>query len=583
MRRILALTLLLPGVAVASLPPGGTVDPAVLVDFTPAGLDNLEVIAQGLIPDSIPLPDPLFASQGDECGSWPFDWACIHYNLTVSNFVAGLALEQLEVTPQNGFIDVELVLDVSVSSSSSPGRIEAWVNGDLSIFDLDLVDQRCNVWMDPTPITVGTSIAMNLVPVPNGSPTVNVEIASPTLAFDLDGFNIDGCLLGGLDEFLNVIDDVLNFFNVDLEALLISAIQPALQGTLDGLLDTLETTVEDIFSALVLSQELALGETVLTVDVAPSRLAITPAGLRLGLAGSVDPGPFPAECVSQYVTAGSLETGTGTPTVGEGADVYDHHLGLFVDDDFVNSLMYGLWYGGLLCVDLSDAGGFDLPIPIDTSLLGLLAPGHYDELFPETAPLQMKTRPEGPPIATMAGNHDIDLTVDTLGLDLYAGLDGRMTRVVGFDIDADVGVDLDFDGVSGMLALLIDFDPATALALSVGYNELRPESSTTLETGIGGIVNSFLGPLLGDLLGGIEFGLPSFAGLGLDGLAIGAAGDSGDFLGVYATLGLVNYENEFDPEAGCTGGCEGGCTQGGPGGTLVWFLPLILAGARRRT
>jgi hypothetical protein len=587
---LLALT-----VAHADLPPGATVDPAVAVDFTAEGLGAIEPIAQSLVPTDLGPPLDLFEQSDniiDEDYGW-LGWLRVSYYLFVGNFDLGVQVASLDLIPTNGRLTLDVVVQLSVSSAQDPGQIIAsttvagdsdlldWLGIDFS-FDTDVINERCDVWLDPTNVRVGTTVDMALDP---STGLVDVEIGALTVDLDLDGFRIDGCILGGLDDLVGTLDSVLGFFGLDLMDLLLSALQPVIDDALGSVLDDLEVTLEEVFSSLRLSTEIPLGDAVLALDVAPSTLEITPAGLRLALAGAVDPGPLPDPCISRYVTGGSRQTGLGPPALGEGSATYNHHLGLFVDDDFLNQVLYGAWYRGVLCFELADGAdsGIDLPIPIDTSLLGLLAPGEYDDLFPETKPLVMATRPAAPPEAFMDGDNDVDIEIDDLGLDLYAELDGRLTRVAGFDISALAGVDLVFDGTSGDLAIDLAFDPATDLYIDVGYNELKPASSEALESGIGGIVNTVVGPLLDGLTEGLAFALPSFEGIGLSGLTIGGAGPGQDFLGVYANLGVVPYNNALDASGGCDGGCDAGCASGGrPGPALAWLLPLTLLILRRR-
>lgn len=591
----LALLLSLAHTAHADLPPGATISPAVAVDFTAAGLGALEPIAQSLVPTDLGPPLELFEQSDDliDVDLGFLGSLRVSYYLYVGNFDLALAVDSLDVVPSTGRLDLDVVIQLAVSSQQDPGQIVAtttiagniglldWLGIDLD-FDDDIINEQCDVWLAPTDVRVGTTVDLAL---DQATSSVDVEIGDIEIDLDLDGFRIDGCILGGIDDLIGGLDSILGFFGLDLADLLLDALQPILDDALGSVLDDLETTLEEALSSLKLSTEIPLGDAVLTLDVAPSTLEVTPEGLRLALDGAVDPGPLPAPCISQYVTGGSRQTGSGAPAIGEGSATYNHHVGLFVDDDFLNQVLYGAWYRGVLCFELGAGAdsGLDLPIPIDTSLLGLLAPGEFDELFAETQPLVLKTRPTAPPEAFMDGDNDVDIEVDGLGLDLYAALDGRLTRVAGFDISALAGVDLVFDGASGDLAIDLAFDPATDLYIDVGYNELKPSASTALERGIGGIVNTVVGPLLDGLTGGLAFALPSIEGIGLSSLTVGGAGPDADFLGIYANLGVVPYNNALDAAGGCDGGCDAGCSSGGaPSPALLWLLPLTGLVARRR-
>jgi hypothetical protein len=305
--------------------------------------------------------------------------------------------------------------------------------------------------------------------------------------------------------------------------------------------------------------------------------------MRLGLGGSFAPSGPPAACISRYSQAGSLATPGDPPAIGAGQDVYFHMLGIYVDDDFVNQALYSVWYAGLLCFELeSGSSAIELPIPIDTTLLTILAPGAYTDLFPQAAPLVLATRPTQPPTANFNGEHDIGIALEGMGLDLVAELDGRMARVAGVELTADAGANLNFDDLNGLLGVDLVLD-TSAFAFDVTYNDLRPETSATIASNLKNIVDIVVGSLLGDLTSGLSFPLPSISGLGLQEILIDGAGPQGEHLGLYSAIGQVSY---LPSEEGCTGGCEdSGCAQGGrPGPGLLWAAPLAwLIGRRRRS
>jgi hypothetical protein len=580
----LALALALATTAHADIPPGTTIEPAVVVDFTPQGLNSLSSLAQSLIPDTLAIPtiyetDGLYSQDCTPLIGWPcWDITIWEYILEISGFDVGVILNQFEIVPIDGALMLDIGVGLTVSSSSDPGIIYASATG----LGLE-ISQTCDVWLEPTPLDARTRIDIALI----GS-SVDVAIQPIDIGLDFSGIRVDGCLIEAVLDVIGFFDSIIGFFGGDIWELISDLAEPLVEAQINGLLPELETTLEDALGALQLSSELPIGDVTLELDVAPSVIEITPDGLRVGLAGAVDPGPTPAPCISRYVMDGSPETGFGPPPLGDGADIYAHDMGLFVDDDFVNQLVYSAWYGGLLCFELSEGedAGFDIPIPLNTSLLGLLAAGEYDELFPSesASPLIMATRPELAPEATMDGPNDVDIEVDRLGLDMYGSLDGRFARVAGFDISADAGLNLSFDGTTGDLAVDVVFEPSSDLDIIVAFNDIKPSSSNALEDGITGIVDTVVGPLLGGLTDSLAFALPSIQGLGLESMAIDGAGPAGDFLGLYADIGLVPYNNELDTASGCNSGCaDTGCASGGhPGPALAWFLPLAALLARRR-
>ena len=290
----------------------------------------------------------------------------------------------------------------------------------------------------------------------------------------------------------------------------------------------------------------------------------------------------PADCILEYDVPGSLQTPSDMPALGESPLPTPYHVGILASDDFVNQILFAAWQGGLLCYEVTDGLGF----PIDTSLLGLIAPGVFDEFFPTTGPLKLVIRPEKPPTAVTTGSHDVEVDVDDLGLDMYAGVDGRLTRVAGISLGATVGADLSFDGNTGALGVAIDFG-ADDLMATVDYNELKPEGSAAIESGFGGLFESIAGPIIGGLTDGLSFALPGIEGLGLTSLELTAAGPSRDFIGGFGTIGNVAYSA---PGSGCScdsgeaSSCDTGC--GTTGGVPSRALPIVavaaLAALRRR-
>ena len=59
-----------------------------------------------------------------------------------------------------------------------------------------------------------------------------------------------------------------------------------------------------------------------------------------------------------------------------------------IDDDFANQILYSAWRSGVLCQTI-DASTF----PIDTSILNLITGDAFMDLFPETSPLIIQTKP----------------------------------------------------------------------------------------------------------------------------------------------------------------------------------------------
>ena len=124
---------------------------------------------------------------------------------------------------------------------------------------------------------------------------------------------------------------------------------------------------------------------VLDLNLFPTDLIIDYDGVQLVMGGSAD--ALASECVAAYDPGGSLLTESAPPApTGEGA------VEAALSDEFANQALYAVWRSGLLCYELTDLEG----LPLDTGLLGLLAGDAFDELFPESSPIAMVTRPAAP-------------------------------------------------------------------------------------------------------------------------------------------------------------------------------------------
>ena len=603
--RWLAPLLLVPSVALAERPPGDPVDPAIAVDITADGLNALDGLVGGLVPSEIPVP-PIAQSDRapEDCINLLFTsvcWIPWAYSLSVTNFAAGIGIDALDFELREDEIALTARVTVNIASEGDPGIIDyAAKAADVSLFGIQLtlidLEGTCLVHLPPTPLTIDTAIGLKLDwPTPT-EPVVTVDVAPVDVSLDLSGLEIRDCFLGDLLDFVDAVNGFLGaIFSFDIYQILVDFVEPLLNDTIQGFLGDLESTIQGLFTDLVIEQELDLLGATVPIRIAPDNLVVRPEAIRFTLEGAIGAPGNPAACVAPYGITGSLATGAGVPELGSGPAELAHAVGAVGDDDLVNQALFALWYEGVLCFRLDSSGSLpiDLPIPLDTSLLRLLGAADFDPLFPQPKPIALATRPRRPPEASIGADGALAVTLEELGLDLYAELDGRMARMVGLELGADVGAGVLFDDQAGTLGVAVDLD-ADALAVEVLYNELAPTASAGIESGFRGLFGTLVGPLLGGVLDGLVFPLPTIGDVGLSDVQIAGAGPGADWLGVYAGLGPVAYEGSGDlltggcsGEGGCAGGCAGGgcagggCNQGGPS-PLVWALPLLFVLRRRR-
>lgn len=561
---LLALPLLAaPTLASAGHPAGVTLSDAATVDVTPEGLAVATDILPELLPSDLAVPD---LGEGARTG-FP-DCLAAGYEYALSGLTIDFAIANAAIVPNTGRLDLEVELLVSVNASSDP----------FSVYGMALcIEMGCDGYVEPFTATLTTSLGLQVVPDPTtGEPTLDATVGALALDNTLSGndINIEGCALA-------TFEDILNFFGLSLFDLILGIAEPLIDDLVTDFGPEIETLLEDTFSQVSIDEELDLEGIPLSLQLYPGDVEIAPAGIRIFMDGGVNT-PVVAQCVDAYDEGESLATDSAPPALGAApAGVSsDYHAALNLSDDFGNQALYSLWRGGLLCVDVDEELiGFGL----DTSLLNGLADDVYSDLFPESRQMTISTRPQEPPTLVFDGDSDVGLAVDKLGLDFYAELDGREARIVGLDVGLVAGADLEFDGETGNLEVLVDLG-TDALTAVVTDNEFKPGSEAAIESNFAGLFDSIIGSVVGGLVEDLAFALPSISGLGLTDLALEGAGADQDWLGGFAYIGTVDYGGDA---AGCgddASGCEGGCAAGGPSGGRVFLglVPLALVTLRRR-
>ena len=606
--------LLFPSLAAAEplLPAGSEVSPAVYVDITRSGLSQVKVIANSVLPATVEL-DAI--SQADQVG---FGLAGGSYEFSVSNLVVYPVLEQLTIDPHdprvcreviggsdlmgNGYLAVDARLQVSLGSTASPVRANVNVDGNLLGFiDFGILDEDCDIVMDDKSVTA----TLNLVTGPKRNaiscrpelteegcmqPEVLIEDFDWSMEIDsIDDFDLD------CDSFLDVILDVADFLNIDPVDLMLASFEPTIETAIEDVIAEAEPQIAEALLAFNTETEIALTGEPSQLSTCVSDMFTDNRGIRIELAGLVEAAEEPHECVGSFDPGGSLVTippiPPRFPELADAGVPFDEHIALMVNDDFINQLLYTVWFNGTLCAQISDESSpVELPIPINTDLFDLLAGGLYDDLFPNPEPMLMVTRPEAPPtVRTIQdGENFAAIELREFGVDFYGDLEGRASRLAGMNLDLDAALALDFDGQGGTIDALIDFD-AEEVITTVVFNDLKPEANTQIENGFGAVLDLLAGPLLEEALAGFSFDLPSFSGLGVQEAVLTGAGPIKDFFGIFGNMGPVSYG---DPGGGCAlfgdeGGSEGGdcglgCTTGTLPSRMLPIFALLLISVRRR-
>ncbi len=547
--------------------PGAVIENAVLVDIPPEGFEAIADVAAGLIPTSLEIDDV-----SDEGGTW-----CFNYAFSLSGAWVSIELVDTVITPMDGYLDVAITLNVQVNDPTDTFDL---------YLELACIGGTCNGYVAAFPVTIHTTLALDVVTGSDGNPTLDATVGALEVEYDLDTeSDID---LG--DCAIETLKEILGWFGLDLYGWVVDLVDGELTAAISDLGPTLETTIEEAFGSLMIEQDLDLNGVALHVELYPSDVIIEPSGVRLALNGGLSTSEA-AACIAEFDPGGSLSTPSDAPGVGDVPDgISDgYHAAAVVSDDFANQGLYGLWRGGLLCYTLGD----ELGIPLDTgTVLSLLAGDAFDSLFPESMPVGIQTRPRAAPTLALDGDNDVNIDVQGLGLEIYAELDGRQAQVLALDLGVEAGVDLNLDGATGELGIGVDLG-TESMDCSVYANEFVPEANDAIADQCAGALGSIASTALGALISDLSFALPAFGTLGVSDLQTAATGPSADWLGLYAWIGEVSY-GTGDTSLGCGGtdtgggtsssGCEGGCAAGGRSAErwALLAIPLALAALRRR-
>lgn len=548
--------------------PGTVLSNAAVLDIPPEGFEAIASSLAAVIPSEIEVPD-----SSDEGGTW-----CFNYVYELSNMWVAVELADTTITPMDGYLDVTMTLNVQVNDASDPFNL---------YLEVACIGDTCEGHVEPFPVTIHTTLSLDVVTGSDGAPALDATVGALEVSYDLD--TEDDVDLGSCG--IETLRDVLGFFGLDLYGWFLDLIGPTLETAISDLGPTLETTIEDAFTSANIEQDIDLNGIALHVQLYPEDVLIDPGGVRVAMAGALSTDSS-AECIAPYDPGGSLATPSDPPAIGEvpaGADD-GYHVAAIVSDDFANQGLYALWRGGLLCYSL----GADAGLPLDTgTVLGVLAGDAFDDFFPEAQPITIQTRPKAAPTLGLSGDHDLNVDVTQLGLEIYTEIDGRQAQVVGLELGVQAGADLNLDSATGALAIALDLG-TDSLDCAVGLNEFAPDATAEIESQCGSALGSLASTVLGGLLPDLSFTLPAFGTLGVTDLQATTTGASADWLGMYAWVGEVSYGSS-DGSLGCGGGTDtgsgsssgcsgGGCSSGGASVSRwgVLLLPLALAALRRR-
>ena len=398
------LALLAP--AHADWPAGAEIWPALYVDVTREGFASFENIARTLLPPTFPIDSSLI----DQSGGASLIIIDVDYSFGVDNLYIIPELVRLTIDPQQGYLDISAVMDVSINTPSDPALLSVDATlGFFGLFDWDVISERCTLYVENARTTVTARIRLGLlydrfgqqVLTPEGH--VKFDIAIEDIAYTLPPLGQEDLHLrsapGGsciVDDLVDLADDI---FGLDLVEYLMAELTPTLDAQIEQAVADLQGSLDDSLSVLVIEESLDLLGAPLDVSLEPNDLRVTPDGLRMEMVGSFDSGELPHPCISRFDDGLSKQTipayDPRYPSIGQTPQGIPRGINALLNDDFLGQAAYAAWRSGLLCQEISDASSsIDLPVPINTSLLSILAPGGFNALFPTPAPLVLRTRPD---------------------------------------------------------------------------------------------------------------------------------------------------------------------------------------------
>ena len=540
-------------------PPDAEIENAIVVDIPPDGFARVVEIIPALIPLEIPIDD---VSEEIERGG-----SCLNdVWFDIANLNIGIEVADADIIPKEGFLDFSVALDVNINDAINPFFLD---------YMLSLcIEYNCEAYVDPFQVDIAAQIMMDVADLDgDGINELNATFENFTYNYDLESndINVNNCAL-------STFEDVLNFFGVSVFDLILGIVEPTVETLVVELVPTLEETIEDAFNQLSIQESIEFEGSTLDIALSPEDIAIKSEGLRVQMNGSATTGAG-ADCISAFDPNGSLATPTTLRNIGYKPPGVSGDVLVTIDDDFANQILYSAWRSGVLCQTI-DASTF----PIDTSILNLITGDAFVDLFPETSPLVIQTKPSVPLEINMATASDVGIDVEDLDLDFFAEVDGRQTRILSLGLNTDVGVNIPFNNQTGDLAVDLDLN-GDRVDPTLPYNEFLPDSDDLIMESFLDQFDTILGLIdIDSLIGDLAFTLPAINGVGLSDLDFAGTGQNSADVGAFASIGVVPYTTGTGCGEEGDAGCEEGCSSNGSTSSKFTLLigGLMFGLVRRR-
>jgi hypothetical protein len=442
------------------------------------GLDTLSGLAEGLIDPSMivsMIPDPAVDLEERWCEDiWLVGEVCYTlYAVTLSIDGATFGATTVDIDPlPTGLVRVEMVVsdpDIDWSADVIASEIPFFGSGSITA-------DSFTIRVDVDPSIEAGEFKLDVA---------NVYVEAAGFDFDWDSW----------------LEDVAEFFGLNLDTLVQDLVFDALE---TAVVDAVPPIFEEVLGGFEIAAEFPILDNMYTLGASFADVEVDTFGITLMLDTELG--------VADWRRS---EVGPGSYFVGyEGPSWLTERPGgtnLALSLDFINQLLYGLWGGGALSLELS---GEELGLGVDKLSL----------LFPEAVgDLGITVDAMLPPIVVPG---EVDMAELQFG-DLHLLLTDEVGTVL-LDAYAHGSAPMSLSSADG-----VTFTP------EIGEPELSldvvapVEGASEVEGLLVGLVPSFL-PLLTDSIVGIE--LPTIEGFGLSGVEVEPVGPDGGYLNLHGDL-----------------------------------------------
>jgi hypothetical protein len=263
-------------------------------------------------------------------------------------------------------------------------------------------------------------------------------------------------------------------------------------------------------------------------------------GMSLGMYGGMEP-VGSSHCVPPVdpPSLGPVPIASGIHDANTCAacDPPDAHAILGVSETFLNRAGWAFHQSGGLCLGIG--GG---TLPVTSGALAMLMPSLRSITWGEESPIAIELRPAQPPVFELGPNTAEDpllaVSMQDVSIDFYLWGHDRYVRLMTASMDLTVNLDL--RAVDGEIQVAVSSLENENLVIE--NSELLAEDPATLAAALSGLIDTMLGPMLGDLG---SFPLPPMSGFTLN-IPTGGLGyleESGEeFLLINAVLGIATEE-----------------------------------------